>query len=97
MIILTIICNFAEELANMIKTTTYPPSIEAKIGFSAVREMVAACCVSPLGRRRVEEMTFSPDFDTVDSRIGAVAEMMAIITSGEAFPQIGRASCRERV
>ncbi len=70
----------------MIKTTTYPPSIEAKIGFSAVREMVAACCVSPLGRRRVEEMTFSPDFDTVDSRIGAVAEMMAIITSGEAFP-----------
>lgn len=86
MIILTIICNFAEELANMIKTTTYPPSIEAKIGFSAVREMVAACCVSPLGRRRVEEMTFSPDFDTVDSRIGAVAEMMAIITSGEAFP-----------
>lgn len=70
----------------MIKTTTYPPSIEAKIGFSAVREMVAACCVSPLGRRRVEEMTFSPDFDTVDSRIGATAEMMAIITSGEAFP-----------
>lgn len=70
----------------MIKTTTYPPSIEAKIGFSAVREMVAACCVSPLGRRRVEEMTFSPDFDTVDSRLGATAEMMAIIASGEAFP-----------
>lgn len=70
----------------MTRITTYPSSIEAKIGFTAVREMVSERCVSPLGRRRVEEMAFSTDFDIVNARLGATSEMMSIITSGETFP-----------
>ena len=64
----------------------YPKNIEYKIGFDAVRRMVAARCGSPLGQRLVEEMAFSADFDTVSRDLGRVAEFQGILTGGDEFP-----------
>ena len=42
----------------------YPDSFEKKIGFAAVREMVANHCTSSLGIEYCQDMAFSTDFDT---------------------------------
>lgn len=65
---------------------TYPERIEQKIGFDAVRDMVAACCGSQLARDLVGEMQFSDSFDEVASRLGRVAEMKTILEGDDAFP-----------
>lgn len=65
---------------------TYPERIEQKIGFDAVRDMVAAYCGSQLARDLVGEMQFSDSFDEVASRLGRVAEMKTILEGDDAFP-----------
>lgn len=65
---------------------TYPERIEQKIGFDAVRDMVAAYCGSQLARDLVGEMQFSDSFDEVASRLGRVAEMKTILEDDDAFP-----------
>ena len=64
---------------------TYPDSIEHKIGFDNVREHVARLCISPLGRARCEEMTFSSDDAVVRSQLSATAEMLALLTGDGGF------------
>ena len=67
----------------------YPENFEIKVGFEAVRAMVSEKCESDLGRRRVQDMTFSDDYDTVCRRTGRVAEFKSIITAHEDFPSGG--------
>ncbi|MDE6301038.1 MAG: Smr/MutS family protein [Muribaculaceae bacterium] len=67
----------------------YPENFEIKIGFDAVRRMVAEKCESDLGRRRVDAMEFSDDYALVSERVGRVAEFKTIIGSGDDFPSGG--------
>lgn len=67
---------------------TYPDNIESKIGFDSVRERIAACCSSALGRELVAEMAFSDSYRTVRTLLGRTAEMLAII-KGDAGLDIG--------
>lgn len=64
----------------------YPESFEKKIGFAAVRDMVASHCVSTLGSEYCHEMSFSTDFDTVSRLLTSTSEMKAIIASDETLP-----------
>ena len=65
---------------------TYPENIESKIGFDAVRRMVAARCSSPLGRACVDAMAFTDDFGTVSRLLGETAELKSILEGDNDFP-----------
>ena len=65
---------------------TYPDTFEHKIGFATLREWVTERCTSSLGERHAQEMTFSPDYSTVLSRLSSTAEMLTILQSDEEFP-----------
>lgn len=64
----------------------YPASLEAKIGFDTVREMVEARCLSSLGQRVCRQMSFSSDYETVDKALLAVDEMRKIRGGDEPLP-----------
>lgn len=64
----------------------YPDSIEKKIGFDTVRQLVREQCLSELGVRKCLEMTFSTDFELVRHNLLAVDEMTKILASDEGFP-----------
>lgn len=65
---------------------TYPENIERKIGFDAVRRMVASRCASPLGEALVASMTFSDDYDTVRRELTRVNEFCAILRGSDDYP-----------
>lgn len=64
----------------------YPKNIETKIGFDAVRRMVADRCSSPLSVELVNSMQWSSDYAEVTRRLGRVAEFKSLIDSAEDFP-----------
>lgn len=74
----------------LIKTDTYtliyPDSFEKKIGFDAVRHALASHCGSQMGRVRVDTMAFSSDSGEVKKALRQTAEMLAILSAGEALP-----------
>lgn len=64
----------------------YPDTFEHKIGFATLREWVAERCISTLGQRHTEEMTFSSDYRTVLHWLSSTSEMLSILNSDEEFP-----------
>ncbi len=65
----------------------YPESsFEKKIGFDSVRREVEGKCLSPMGLREAQAMTFSAEGIIVSERLEAAAEMLAIISSDEELP-----------
>ncbi|MGL5015933.1 MAG: endonuclease MutS2 [Bacteroidales bacterium] len=64
----------------------YPNSIEQKISFDKVRDLISDKCLSPLGKEQVELMSFSSDFETVKMRLEECGEMMQILSQESDFP-----------
>ena len=64
----------------------YPETLEQKIGFNAVREMVKSRCISTLGEEYCQAMSFSTNYYTIKRLLTSTAEMLAIIGGDEAFP-----------
>ena len=64
----------------------HPSDFESRIGFSRIREQLASHCLSPLGRRGVEQMTFLTDHDQVLSLLRCNNEFLVLLTSGETWP-----------
>ena len=80
-----IFCNFVVDFEeNMI----YPENIEKKIGFDAVRRMVAELCGSPLSKQLAAEAVFSTDYAEVDAELRRVAEFKTIIETDPDFPGV---------
>ena len=50
----------------------YPDNFEEKIGFSRIREGLKDLCISPLGRQKADEMTFSTSFEEIDLLTGQI-------------------------
>ena len=67
----------------------YPDTFEHKVGFDAVRQMIAGHCISTLGQARSHEMAFSTDFDTVSRLLTEVDEMIKIQSGDRSFPLAG--------
>jgi len=65
----------------------YPDSLESKLGFDRIRQLLKNYCVSTLGTTWVEEMAFMPEFDQVQRQVQQTAEFLRIIQSGEYFPE----------
>ena len=75
----------------------YPDTFESKVGFDAVRQEIAQCCHSSLGTAAAGKMRFARDFRTVADNLNETAEMLALITSEEAFPLEGLTDTTEQL
>lgn len=64
----------------------YPDNFEYKIGFAAVRAGIRTNCVSAVGGNHCDEMVFMTDFKSVETSLCRVAEMVAILNTGEDIP-----------
>ena len=66
----------------------YPQNIEQKIDFLIIRDCLKAFCSSPLGKEKVDDMSWVNHFDTVKDRLAHLREMMSILAdSSLSFPQ----------
>lgn len=64
----------------------FPESFEKKIGFDGVRPLLSKLCVTIPGRGMASEMAFATDRGIIMRRLEATAEMLRIVTAGEALP-----------
>ena len=63
----------------------YPNNFEHKIEFNRIRELVAASCLSTLGKEKVDEMQFSASFKEIDMRLNRVDEFVRILQDEDSF------------
>ncbi|MCF8359747.1 MAG: Smr/MutS family protein [Prolixibacteraceae bacterium] len=64
----------------------YPEYFEEKIGFDKIRNLLSAECLSPLGKERVEAMSFSNNFRHITGQASLVDEFLKIIREHDNFP-----------
>ena len=64
----------------------YPDNFEHKIEFLRIRELVAASCLSTLGKEKVDEMEFSNSFAEIELRLNRVDEFVHILQDEDSFP-----------
>ena len=65
----------------------YPENIEQKIDFQVVRDSLKGCCMSILGKERVDAMQWLTHFPAVSTLLARVREMMALLSDPAlAFP-----------
>ena len=64
----------------------YPKNFEEKVGFVRIRELVSVRCLCHLGVRKVDEIIFCTDFETVNRLISEVDEMKTICLMDDFFP-----------
>ena len=58
----------------------YPEHIEQKIDFITIRQLLQNKCISALGKERVDDICFSPDYAEVQRLLNQADEMLRIIT-----------------
>lgn len=64
----------------------YPQNFEQKIGFDQIRQLLKEKCLSTLGQERVNEMTFSDQYDKVEELLNQVTDFVRIIQEEDNFP-----------
>lgn len=66
--------------------TIYPQNFEQKIGFDTIRQLLKEKCLSSLGKEKIDEITFSDSFDTINRQLNETIEFVRIITEEDSFP-----------
>jgi DNA mismatch repair protein MutS2 len=64
----------------------FPAEFEQKLGFDQIRDRLKNYCLSPLGVRLVDQMSFSSDFPTVQSLLKQNLEFKLILEKADQFP-----------
>lgn len=64
----------------------YPKNFEEKVGFDRIRDLVSARCLCNLGVRKVQEVKFCSDFDTISRLVSEADEMKTICLMDDTFP-----------
>ena len=65
----------------------YPQNIEQKIDFQVIRDGLKGCCVSTLGKERVDAMQWLTHYPTLTKLLAYVREMMTLLSDPTlAFP-----------
>jgi DNA mismatch repair protein MutS2 len=64
----------------------YPASIEEKIGFRKVKEIIKEHCEGDLGKLYVEKIRFTSNHDQIKQKIHQTGEFLRIISSRNSFP-----------
>lgn len=79
------------------KVMIYPKNFEQKIGFTEVRSLLRARCLSPLGKERVDAMSFSTDAVQVNTWMEEIREFRRIQEGQDDFPLDNFFDVRESV
>jgi DNA mismatch repair protein MutS2 len=64
----------------------YPENFEYKIGFDKIRQLLSDHCLFLPGKEKVEEMTFSTDYDWICKQLYLTHEFCRIVEEEDAFP-----------
>ncbi len=64
----------------------YPDSLEEKIGFNRIKNLIKDHCEGELGTTFVDKIKFSSNFDKIKLQVSQAKEFLNILTSGHAFP-----------
>lgn len=64
----------------------YPNNFEHKLGFNEIRSMLMQRCMCGLGRRMVDEMSFSTDSTEIKNRLQQVREFRRLKEETDDFP-----------
>lgn len=64
----------------------YPINYEDKCGFTAIREILIATCLSPYGIEKVEALTFQTDFETINQQLDEVVAFRVLLNQERHFP-----------
>jgi len=67
----------------------YPENFENKIGFDSIRELLGTQCISPLGVKHVDEVSFESSHGVVLEMLDRTEEFRQILLSGASFPNSG--------
>ena len=65
---------------------TYPENFEIKIGFDKIRTFLKEKCISVLGEEKVDEISFSADYNHVMEMIFQTNEFVRILNEEDNFP-----------
>lgn len=75
----------------------YPKNFEQKIGFTEIRTLLRERCLSPLGKERVDEMSFSTDAEQINTWMEEIREFRRIQEGQDDFPLDNFFDVRESV
>ena len=64
----------------------YPDNFEQKIGFHKVRKLLEEQCISPLGKKHVEAISFESSHSEVQELLNRTEEFRQILLSGRPLP-----------
>lgn len=64
----------------------YPDTFESKIGFTEVRELLKARCLSTLGKEKVDALTFTDDVEVINRWLTEVREFRQLRQEADDFP-----------
>ncbi len=64
----------------------YPNNFEHKIGFSEIRSLLKQRCLSSLGKEKVDEMSFSDNYDIVIEQLEQLREFRRLQQEADDFP-----------
>lgn len=64
----------------------YPTGFEAKIGFTDIRELLRARCMSTLGKERVDDMTFLTDASAINELLSQVRAFRRLTEESDDIP-----------
>jgi DNA mismatch repair protein MutS2 len=64
----------------------YPENFEIKIGFDRIRTMIAERCISPMGLKYTENISFHSNRETVLEELSKTAEFQYILKFEDPFP-----------
>ena len=67
----------------------YPENFEQKIGFDKIRDMLSEGCISPLGKKHVEDIRFESSHGKVQTLLNQAEEFKQILLAGKPFPNSG--------
>ena len=75
----------------------YPATLESKLGFDKIRELIKQACISPLGQDYVDRIRFSDNHALIDKLLRQTYEFKQIVQYQTDFPQSNYIDVREHL
>ncbi|WP_019990595.1 endonuclease MutS2 [Rudanella lutea] len=75
----------------------YPNTLEQKLGFDKIRELLKQACISPLGQDYVDKIRFTDNHSLIDKLLRQTAEFKQIVQYETEFPQSNYIDVREQL
>jgi DNA mismatch repair protein MutS2 len=66
--------------------SVYPVDFESKLGFDQVRSKLMNYCLGELGKKQIEQISFSTDHQLISTWLDRTLEFKTIFEKGESFP-----------